>query len=171
MNLKERTNEDLKSALKSGPNDVVSTLRFLSSVIKNKELEKRNKLFKEGKPVAELEQLSALDDDETINVILSEIKKRKESIAQYEKSGREDLAKKEAAELEILKKYVPEEMSEEELRSIVNKKIAEISGTTMKDFGKIMGFVMAEVKGRAGGDIVKKIIEEEIKARNTKHET
>ena len=155
MNLKERINEDLKTAFKNGSNDIVSTLRFLSSVIKNKELEK----------------LSELTEEELIGVILGEIKKRKESIAQYEKGGREDLAKKEAAELEILKKYVPEEMSEEELRSIVNKKIAEISGTTMKDFGKIMGFVMAEVKGRAGGDIVKKIIEEEIKARNTKHET
>ena len=171
MNLKERINEDLKTAFKNGSNDIVSTLRFLSSVIKNKELEKRTKISKEGRPAAELEKLSELTEEELIGVILGEIKKRKESIAQYEKGGREDLAKKEAAELEILKKYVPEEMSEEELRSIVNKKIAEISGTTMKDFGKIMGFVMAEVKGRAGGDIVKKIIEEEIKARNTKHET
>ena len=166
MNLKERTNEDLKAALKSGSNDVVSTLRFLSSVIKNKELEKRTKLSKEGKLVAELEQLSALNDDETINIILGEIKKRKESIAQYEKGGREDLAKKEAAELEILKKYVPEEMSEEELMSIVKKKIAEIGEVTTRDFGKIMGSVMSEVKGRAGGEAVKKIIEEEIKARN-----
>lgn len=163
MNLKERTNEDLKAALKSGSNDVVSTLRFLSSVIKNKELEKRTKLSKEGKLVAELEQLSALNDDETINIILGEIKKRKESIAQYEKGGREDLAKKEMAELEILKRYAPKEMSEEELRPIVKKKIAEISGTTMKDFGRIMSGVMAEVKGRAGGELVKKIIEEELK--------
>ena len=163
MNLKERTNEDLKAALKSGSNDVVSTLRFLSSVIKNKELEKRTKLSKEGKLVAELEQLSALNDDETINIILGEIKKRKESIAQYEKGGREDLAKKETAELEILKKYVPEEMPEGELRPIVKKKIAEIDGVTMKDFSKIMGSVMAEVKGRVGGEAVKKIIEEELK--------
>ncbi|MEK7178140.1 MAG: GatB/YqeY domain-containing protein [Patescibacteria group bacterium] len=163
MNLKERTNEDLKAALKSGSNDVVSTLRFLSSVIKNKELEKRTKLSKEGKLVAELEQLSALNDDETINIILGEIKKRKESIAQYEKYGREDLAKKETAELEILKKYVPEEMPEEELRSLIKRKITEMGKVTIKEFGKLMGAVMAEAKGRADGTVVKKIIEEELK--------
>ena len=170
MNLKDIINEDVKSAIKSGLNDKVSALRFLNSVIKNKELEKRNRLSKEGRPLAELEKLSELTDEEVINVILGEIKKRKESITQYEKGGREDLAKKEAAELEILKKYVPEEMSEEELQSLVKKKIAEIGppdgeagGATMKNFGKIMGSVMSEVKGRAGGELIKKIIEEELK--------
>ena len=166
MNLKDTINEDIKSAMKSGLNDEASALRFLNSVIKNKELEKRNRLSKEGRPLAELEKLSELIDEEVINVILGEIKKRKESIAQYEKGGREDLAEKEMSELEILKKYVPEEMPEGELRSIIRKKITEIDGATMKDFGKIMGLVMAEVKGRAEGGAVKKIIEEEIKARN-----
>ena len=166
MNLKGIINEDVKSAVKRGLNDEISALRFLNSVIKNKELEKRNRLSKEGRPLTELEKLSELADEEVINVILGEIKKRKESIAQYKKGGREDLAKKEAAELEILKKYVPEEMPEGELRSIIRKKITEIDGATMKDFGKIMGLVMAEVKGRAEGGAVKKIIEEEIKARN-----
>ncbi|MCX6813045.1 MAG: GatB/YqeY domain-containing protein [Candidatus Azambacteria bacterium] len=163
MNLKDTINEDIKSAMKSGLNDEASVLRFLNSAIKNKELEKRNRLSKEGQPLAELERLSKLVDEEVINVIFGEIKKRKESVAQYEKGGREDLAKKEAVELEILKKYVPEEMSEGELRPIVKKKIAEINGVTMKDFGKIMSSVMAEVKGRAGGELAKKIIEEELK--------
>jgi len=166
MNLKDTINEDIKSAMKSGLNDEASALRFLNSVIKNKELEKRNRLSKEGRPLAELEKLSELIDEEVINGILGEIKKRKESIAQYEKGGRKDLAEKEMSELEILKKYVPEEMPEGELRSIIRKKITEIDGATMKDFGKIMGLVMAEVKGRAEGGAVKKIIEEEIKARN-----
>ncbi len=163
MNLKSIINEDIKSAIKSGLNDKASALRFLSSVIKNKELEKRKRLSKEGESLIELEKLSELTDEEIINVILGELKKRKESIAQYEKYGREDLAKKETAELEILKKYVPEEMPEGELRPIVKKKIAEIDGVTMKDFSKIMGSVMAEVKGRVGGEAVKKIIEEELK--------
>ena len=163
MNLKSIINEDIKSAIKSGLSDKASALRFLSSVIKNKELEKRKRLSKEDESLTELEKLSELTDEEVINVILGELKKRKESIAQYEKYGRENLAKKEMAELEILKKYVPEEMPEEELRSIVKKKIAEIDGATMKDFNKIMGSVMAEVKGRTGGELVKKIIEEEMK--------
>ena len=161
--LKERINEDLKTALKSGSNDIVSTLRFLSSVIKNKELEKRTRLSKEGESIAELEKLSELNDDEAVNVILGEIKKRKESIAQYEKGGRADLAEKETKELEIIKKYAPEEMPEDELKEIIKRKIGEISGAAMKDFGRLISSVMAEVKGRAGGDIVKKIIEEELK--------
>ena len=162
MNLKGIINEDIKSAIKSGLNDRALALRFLNSVIKNKELEKRNRLSKEGRPLTELEKLSELIDEEVINVILGEIKKRKESIVQYEKGGREELANKEKAELEILKKYAPEEMPEEELRGIVKRKIAEM-GADKKDFGKAMGTVMAEVKGRADGGVVKKIIEEEIK--------
>ena len=161
--LKEKINEDLTAALKSGSGDIVSALRFLFSVIKNKELEKRTKLSKENKPVEELEKLSELSDDETVSAILGEIKKHKESIIQYEKGGRKDLAGKETKELEIIKKYAPEEMGEEELRAVVKKKISETGGVTVKDFGKIMGQVMAEVKGRAGGDAVKKIIEKEFK--------
>ena len=163
MNLKGIINEDIKSAVKRGLSDEVLALRFLNSVIKNKELEKRNRLSKEGKPLAELEKLSELTDEEVVSVILGEIKKRKESIVQYEKGSREDLAKKEAAELEILKKYVPEEMSEDELRGTIKRKLAEMGEISAKDFGKIMSSVMAEVKGRAGGELVKKIIEEELK--------
>ena len=71
--------------------------------------------------------MSELVDEEVINVILGEIKKRKESIAQYKKGGREDLAEKEMSELEILKKYVPEEMPEGELRSIIRKKLPRLT--------------------------------------------
>jgi len=161
--LKDKINEDLTIALKSGSGGIVSALRFLMSVIKNNELLKRTKLSKENKPVEELEKLSELSDDETISVVLSEIKKRKESIVQYEKGGRKDLAEKETKELEIIKKYAPEEMGENELRAVVKKKISEIGEVAAKEFGKIMGSVMAEVRGRAGGDAVKKIIEEELK--------
>ena len=166
MNLKDTINEDIKSAMKSGLNDEASALRFLNSVIKNKELEKRNRLSKESaswRTLAELEKLSELVDEEVINVILGEIKKRKESIAQYEKGGRKDLAEKETSELEILKKYVPEEMSEDELRGAIKRKLVEMGEISAKDFGRIMGSVMAEVKGRAGGMTVKRIIEEEMK--------
>lgn len=107
LNLKDKINDDIKAAIKNGLNDKTSTLRFLNSVVKNRELEKRKRLSKEGKPLTELGKLSELIDEEVVNVILSEIKKRKDSIVQYEKGGREDLAKKEAAEIEILKKYVP----------------------------------------------------------------
>lgn len=166
MSVKDKIKENITSAVKNGLTDEVSTLRFLISAVKNKELEKRGRLSKEGKPLAELEKLSELTDEEVVNVILSEIKKRKESIIQYEKGGREELAKKEATELGILKKYVPEEITEEELRSAVKKIIAKAglpSPLGPKDFGKIMGLVMAEVKGRADGAMAKKIIEEELR--------
>lgn len=162
MNLRDKINEDIKSAMKSGLSEEVSTLRFLNSAIKNKELEKRTRLSKEGKSTDELEKLSELSDEEVIGVVLSEVKKRKDSISQYETGGREDLANKEKSELGILKKYAPEEMPEDELRSIVKRKLVEM-GADQKDFGKIMGSIMAEVKGKADGGIVKKIIEEEMK--------
>ncbi len=169
MSLKNKINEDLLAAFRSGKRGIVSALRFLMSVIKNAELLKRTKLSKEGKPAGELEKLSELTDEEITGVILSEIKKRKESIVQYGAGGRKDLAEKEITELAILKKYVPEEMGEEELRILIKKKISDLGlpaqagGITAKDFGKVMGLVMAEIKGRAGGDAVKKIIEEELK--------
>lgn len=158
MSIKDKINENIKVAFKSGLKDEVSALRFLSSVIKNKELEKRTRLSKENKDIAELEKLSELSDEEIMGVISGEIKKRKDSIVQYEKGGRDDLVKKETAELEILKKYAPAEMPEEELRALIKNKVAG-----QKDFGKAMGLVMAEVKGRADGVAVKRIIEEEMK--------
>lgn len=163
MNLKNKINKDINSALKERLTDIALTLRFLMSIVKNKELGKRAKLSKEGKQKENLEKLSELNDEEIIEVILSEIKKRKESIFQYEKGWRKDLAVREIKEMEILKKYVPEEMSEGELRNLIKNKINDLSGATMRDFGKIMGLIMAEVKGRSDGGIVKRIIEEELK--------
>ena len=164
MSIKDKINENIKSAFKSGLSDEVSVLRFLSSVIKNKELEKRSRLSKEGKELADLEKLSELSDEEIMSVISGEIKKRKDSIVQYEKGGRDDLVKKEMSELEILKKYAPAEMPEEELRALIKNKVAGLPAQAgQKDFGKAMGLVMAEVKGRADGTMVKRIIEEEMK--------
>ena len=162
MSLKEKISQDAVSALKSGATEESATLRFLSSAIKNKELEKRTKLSKEGEPAEELEKLSRLTDEEVVSVIMGEMKKRKESITQYEKGGRADLAKKESAELEILKKYVPEGMSEEELANLIRQKIAGMGEVSMKDFGKVMGMIMGEVKGKVSGDDVKRILENEL---------
>jgi len=164
MSIKDKINENIKAAFKGGLSSEVSTLRFLSSVIKNKELEKRTRLSKEGKALIDLEKLSELSDEEILGVISGEIKKRKDSISQYEKGGRDDLVKKEMAELEILKKYAPAEMPEEELRALIKNKIGALSAQAgEKDFGKAMGMIMAEVKGRADGTTVKRIIEEEMK--------
>ncbi len=166
MHLKDKINQDLSAAFKGGDNDTVASLRFLNSVIKNKELEKRTKLAKEGKPIDELPKLSELSDEEVAKVVLSEIKKRKEAIIQYEIGKRNDLVAKETTELAILKKYAPEEISEDELRALIKEKLNSLNEVSMKDFGKIIGMIMAETQNRADGALVIKIIEEEIKLRN-----
>src|SRR3989344_1438162 len=116
MSLKDRINEDINSALKGGSKDVASTLRFLTSVIKNKEIEKRIRLSKEGKPADELEMLSQLTDEEMVSVIHGDIKKREKSIDQYKKGNRADLVddKNEIKRLNKIwlnKNYTPDELS------------------------------------------------------------
>lgn len=148
--LSEQINEDLKTAMRAKQVEKISTLRMLISAIRNKEISLRA-----GEKVA-------LEDDKIIEVIKSEIKKRKDSAEAYEQGGRSELAEKEKTEIEILNKYLPEQMSEEEVERIAAATIAEFGEVTMKDFGKIMGEVMKKAKGKADGNMasaaVKKIL-------------
>lgn len=160
-NLSQKLTEDMKVAMKSGDSQTLSTIKLLISAIHNKEIEKRTKLSRQMSDAKELEEKSLLTDEEITEVILSEIKKHKDSIAAYE-STRPDLANKEKKELEILKKYAPKELSEEEIKIIVKAKIAETGASSAKDLGKVMGRVIQETKGRADGALVKKIVEEEL---------
>lgn len=148
--LSEQINEDLKTAMRAKQVEKISTLRMLISAIRNKEISLRA-----GEKVA-------LADDKIIEVIKSEIKKRKDSAEAYEQGGRSELAEKEKIEIEILNKYLPEQMSAEEVEKITVDIIAEFGEVTMKDFGKIMGEVMKKAKGKADGNIasaaVKKIL-------------
>lgn len=160
-NLSQKLTEDMKAAMKSGDSQTLSTVKLLISAIHNKEIEKRTKLSKQISDAKELEEKSRLTDEEVIEVISSEIKKHKDSIAAYE-SARPDLAEKEKQELEILKKYAPKELSEQAIKTIVKAKIAETSASSVKDLGKVMGRVTQETRGRADGALVKKIVEEEL---------
>jgi len=162
MSLKEKIEEDLKSALKKGQRIEVSALRMLKAAIFNKEKEKRYKISKE-KPEAEekeLEKESQLTDEEVIEVISSEIKKRKEAILEFEKGKREDLVKKEKAEMEILQKYLPEQLSEEEIKKLAKETIEKVGAKEPKDMGRVMAELMPQVKGRAEGSVVSKIVKE-----------
>ncbi len=150
MSLKEQIISELKESLKSGDSLKRDTLRFLSSAIKNVEIEKKKK--EEG-----------LDDQETLEVIKRAIKQRKDSIEQYEKGGRGDLAEKEKKELEILSVYLPAQMNEEKIREEIKKVISETGADSQKDFGKVMGMAMKKLNGQAEGDLVKKIVQEELK--------
>jgi len=152
----------MKKAMKSGDATKRLVLSLVNSAIKNKELQKRNKLSKSSVDVGKLEELSQLTDGEVLEVISSEAKKRKESIESYEKGGREELAQKERDELIILMEYMPEQMPEDEIRTEAKKAISEIGTTDIKEIGKVLGVLMPKLKGRADGQTVSRIVKEEL---------
>jgi len=161
MNLKQKIQNDLRNALKEKKDIEVMTLRMLNAQVINKEKEKRNKLSKEeGIAEEELVDKSQLNDEEIIDVIFSEVKKRREAILEYEKGNRKDLAEKEKKERGILKKYLPEQLSEEELKNLVKEAIQKVKATEIKDIGKVMAELMPKVKGKAEGGLVSKLIKE-----------
>ena len=140
-------NNDLKSAMREKNALSLSVLRMLLASIKNK--------------IISLPGQDKLSDDEIMAVIKSEVKKRKDSVQAYSEGGRQDLVDKENAEIEILNKYLPVAMSEEELEKIVREVVASIEGASMAKFGVIMGQVMAKAKGADGNAVsamVKKVL-------------
>ena len=158
--LKEQLQKELNEALKSGDQLRRSVLGLLLTAIKNKELARRQQLTKTITEIAELEKQSQLTDDEVLEVIASETKKRKEAIEQFQAGGREDLSKKEKSEMDILAAYLPEQASEEEIRAEVQKAIAELNAQGQKDMGRVIGTVMIKLKGKAEGGVVNKIVKE-----------
>jgi len=161
MSLKEKIQKDLYSALKNKEENKTSVLRFLNAQILNKEKEKRFKILK-GRDVKEDEigDKSILSDEEIIEVLMSEVKKRKEAILEFEKGNRKDLADKEAKEIEILRNYLPEQLSEEEIRKMVQESIKQTKASNIKDMGKVMKELTPQIKGRADGGLVSKIARE-----------
>ena len=135
MSLKERLSEETKDALRGGEKVRLATLRLLSAAVKNKEVEVGHEL----------------DDDEFVQVAQKEAKQRRESIEAYEKGGREDLASREREELEVLGAYIPAGLSDQDLNAIVEETVMAVGATGPGDLGKVMGVVMAKVKGRADG--------------------
>ena len=151
----------------------ISVLRQLLAAILNKEKEKRYSVFKEkseGKSKSSSEEdkpsspaFSAavrVTDEEVMEVISYEAKKRKESISEFEKGGRKDLVEKEKAELEILEKYLPEQLSEEQIKSLVREAISKTGAEEIREMGRIMQELMPKIKGRADGALVSKIVKE-----------
>ena len=137
---------DMKLAMKSGQKLELVALRNLIGKLKAKQIDN-------GKD---------LTTDEYIKVIASAAKQLKDSIQQYKDGNREDLAKNESFELSIVERYLPEQMSEEDVRSIVKKTILDVGAQSMKDMGKVMGNAMQVVGSEADGSIVQKIVREEL---------
>ncbi|MGB2805134.1 MAG: GatB/YqeY domain-containing protein [Candidatus Zixiibacteriota bacterium] len=146
--LKRRINQDAKEALKSKDTLTLSVLRMLKSEIRYKEIERG----------------SELSDDDVISVLSSAIKKRKDSIQQFEKGGRDDLASKEKEELAVVTKYMPEQVSEEELSRIISQAISEEGATGVSDLGKVMKLVMPKVRGRADGKKVNQMVSSQLQS-------
>jgi len=157
---KDKIQKDLNDALKSGDQLRRLTLGMLINAIKNKELAKRALLSKTISDASQLEKQSQLNDDEILEAITSEVKKRRESIEQFQSGGRKELAQKEKLEMDILLGYLPEQMSEQEIRAEVQKTISELGAQGPKDMGKVIGAVMGKLKGRADGGLVSKIAKE-----------
>lgn len=148
MTLKEKINADLLVAMKAKENARLDALRMLKAAILKFE-------------VAGDKKIEATDEN-VLQIIGKEVKQRKDSIDAYKKGGREDLAAKEEAEMKILQAYLPAQMSEEELKSLINQMISQANATA-KDFGKVMGAVMAQAKGKTDGQTVTRLVKEILK--------
>ena len=144
MNLKDKINQDLKDAMKSGDKLKLETIRSIRALIL--EFEKSGS----GKD---------LTPDDEVKMVSTAVKKRKDSIEQFRNAGREELALKEEKELEILLAYLPKQLSEEEIADKIKLLAAEVGAKTKEDFPKLMPLVMKELKGKADGKLVKTLVE------------
>jgi len=144
MSLKEKINNDLKSAMKSGDKIRLATIRSIRALIL--EFEKSG---------AEKE----LSEEDEIQMLTSAAKKRKDSIEQFTKAERNDLADKEKAELEILSSYLPEQLSAEEIEKQVKELASDIGAESKADFAKLMPLAIKSLKGKADGRIIKEIVD------------
>src|SRR3989344_144678 len=158
--LKERIQNELKESLKKGDQNKRLVLGMLMTSVKNKELAKRQQLSKILSDATDMENQSQLSDDEIIEVISSELKKRKESVEQFIAGGRQELVDKERAEIDILLTYLPEQLNEEEISKEIKSIISSLGAQGLKDMGKVISAVMTKLKGRADGTTVSRIVKE-----------
>ena len=147
--LKDKIQEDLKQAMLAKEEDKLSTIRMLKSALQYFEIQKRGAGYE-------------ATDDDVIEVVGKEIKKRREAIEMFIKGGRQESADKETKELEVLQTYLPEQMSEEEIRTLVKEAISQTGATAMQDMGKVMGVLMTKTKGKADGQLVSTLVREKL---------
>lgn len=147
MGLKEQIEKDFKKALKERKEPILSVLRMLKTALKNKEIELGRRELKE---------------EEIQGLIRREIKLRKDALEQFKKANRDDLIKKEEEELKILSSYLGKELNDKEIKEIIEKVILQTKPQSEKEFGKLMGEVMKEIKGRAEGSKVADLLREEL---------
>lgn len=138
----EKIDSDLKTAMKEKNEIKLGTLRMLKAAIKNKEIDKKQ----------------ALSEPEILEIIQKQVKQRRESIAEFQKANRQDLLSKETAEIAVLEQYLPKQLTEAELKVMVQKAIQATGAKAKTDIGRIMKEVMPQIAGRADGKQVNQII-------------
>jgi len=153
--LRQEIEKNFQEAVKERKEREVSTLRMLKAAILERERKKRYKLIQEGK-----EKEVILSDEEMIEIVMSEIKKRKESLALFRKGKRDDLISQTEKEIEILERYLPEQASPEEIRTLAREIIRKTGAKEMKDMGQVMSQLMGRLKGKAEGKLVSEIVRE-----------
>jgi hypothetical protein len=140
--LKQRITDDMKSAMKAKDKQALKAVRMILEAIKQKEIDERIEL----------------DDTQAMAVIQKMVKQRKDSISQFSDAGRTDLVEIEEAELEIINNYMPEQLSDEEVTLVVDKAINDSGANSMKDMGKLMGMLKAQLQGKADMSLVSQLI-------------
>lgn len=146
MNILERINQDFTDSVKAREVSVVSVLRMLRASLKNAEIEKKGDLTEE----------------DIQSVIKKEVKQLKDSLESFKEGGREDLIEKAEKELQVLERYLPEQMSDEDLKFLVKEKISEMGDVSSADFGRVMSEVMKAAQGKADGSRVSKVVKDEL---------
>ena len=144
MNLKEKLLSDMKEAMKSKDSLKLGTIRSVIAAVKNQEIDLRKDL----------------DEEDVLTIVSREVKKRKEAASLYKKGKRPELEDKEIQEMKILQTYLPEQVSEEDLRQRIQEVIEETGAEGMKDFGKIMKTLVPEFKGKADNALIKELASE-----------
>ena len=142
MSIKERLEEDIRNAMRSRSQQRLEALRFLKSAINRVEIDRR----------------ITLDDDGVTEVIVRQVKDRRDSIRMFQEGNRQDLVEKESADLAILEEYMPPQLGEEELLALIEDTIRQVGAETIRDKGKVMGRLMPQVQGKADGQQVNAIV-------------
>ncbi len=154
--LKEKINEDFKSAFKEKREVELSVLKNLKAALLNKEKENQFQASKAGKDIAQ----AVLADDDIIGVVSAEVKKLRDAITLFEQGGRADLVVQNKSEIEVLMRYLPVQLGEDEIKKIVTEAVAASGAASVKDMGKVMGVLMPQVKGKADSSLVSKLVKE-----------
>ncbi len=144
--LTTRITDDVKAAMRSKDKARLGVLRLITAAIKQ----------------IEVDQRITLDDDQVISVLEKMLKQRKDSIEQFSKAGRDELVAQEASEIEIIQQYLPEQLSENEIKALIDEAISATNAASMKDMGKVMGILKPKLAGRADMGMVSRIIKDQL---------